>query len=57
MAKRMELLLTEAEAEVLLAALNGAEITGPSCAAMGLAMKLDELDSDLKAAQDDDDLS
>jgi hypothetical protein len=44
----MELLLTQAEAEVLLAALDGAEITGPHNAVMGLAMKLDELDKALK---------
>lgn len=50
----MELLLTVAEAEVLLAALDGAELTGPNSAVMALAMKLNELDSDLRAAQYDD---
>ena len=51
---RLELLLNEAEAEALLAALDGAEFTGTNRAVIGLAMKLDELNNDLKAAQDDD---
>ena len=43
----MELLLTQAEAEVLLAALDGAELTGPNSVVMALAMKLNELDKAL----------